>query len=205
MFISQAISGTYLNHHRLCHNQKQTKYECSQCDIQFKNVLGDHVSNAISKTNRALHCIRQIKQFFKPRDLGQLVTSNVYSILYYNSEVWNIPSLNHRLKQLLLFTSASTLTICTPTCHARMLYLELHAINNRATPSQMCSYKLALLLHELINFEIPCIDWLDANFQQNFDMKTNMFNFHNTYNYKKAITYYATDFHQLMSKSILNR
>ena len=111
----------------------------------------DHVLNAISKTNKALHCIRQIKHYFTPKEVEDLFTSNVFSVLYYNAEIWIIPSLNHRLKQLLMSTSANALKICTPSYHNRMSYIELHALNNRATPSQMSNYKLALLLHRLIN------------------------------------------------------
>ena len=60
---------------------------------------------------------------------------------------------------------------CTPSYHDRMSYQELHTINNRATPSQMSDYKLALLLHILINLEILSKDWIDINFQQNLNSR----------------------------------
>ena len=146
------------------------------------NVLGvvfnprlnwaDHISNAIRKTNRALYCIKQIKIYFTPSELNQLITSNVYSILYYNSEIWNIPTLGQAQKQLLLSASANVLKICTPSYHDRMSYLELDSINNRATPEMMCTYKHEILLYKLINHEIPMTDWIDLNFQQTFGSRS---------------------------------
>ena len=61
--------------------------------IASMNVLGvifgsklnwnDHISKAISKSNRALHCIRLIKYYFNSEELAQLITSNFYSVLFY--------------------------------------------------------------------------------------------------------------------------
>ena len=145
------------------------------------NVLGvvfdsrlqwnEHVAQTIKKTESALHCMRQIKYFFTPSELMQIITSNVYSILYYNSEIWNIPSLHNEAKQKLLSTSAGALKICTPTYHDRMSYVDLHTLNKRATPEQMCLYKSSILIYKLINTEIPQLDWLDLNFQQSFNQR----------------------------------
>ena len=55
---------------------------------QNMNVLGvildsrlqwnEHVAQTIKKTASALHCIRQIKYYFTPSELRQIVTLNVY-------------------------------------------------------------------------------------------------------------------------------
>ena len=154
--------------------------------VMFDSRLNwaDHVSNAIRKTNRALYCIKQIKAYFTPPELNQLITTNVYSILYYNSEIWNIPTLCRVQKQLLLSASANALKVCTPSYHDRMSYLDLHSLNNRATPEMMCIYKHAILLYKLINHEIPFSDWIDLNFQQTFGARSDKFNFFRTNNYK---------------------
>ena len=144
----------------------------------------DHIAKAINKANSALHCIRLIKNYFTPEELTQIITSNFYSVLYYNSEIWNIPTLNFELKQRLLSVSASALKICTPSYHDRMSFAELHKINSRATPNQMCEYKHALLLHKLVNLEQPGSDWVDLNFQQNFNNRSSTFKFVKTNNYK---------------------
>ena len=66
----------------------------------------DHISHAIKRSITALNAIRIIKRFFTKKELLSLVTSNFYSILYYNSEIWQIPTLKTTLKQSLLSTSA---------------------------------------------------------------------------------------------------
>ena len=104
--------------------------------------------------------------------------------MYYNSEIWNIPTLHYGQKQLLLSSSANALKICTPQYHDRMSYRELHSINNRATPDQMCLYKHSLLLYKLINLELPHLDWIDINFQQNFNNRSSYMNFFKTNRYK---------------------
>ena len=73
------------------------------------NVLGvifdcklnwsEHISMAITKANKALNAVRLIKRFFTSKQLVQIVTSNVYSVLFYNSEIWHLQNLNGRLKQ----------------------------------------------------------------------------------------------------------
>ena len=60
--------------------------------ITFHNKLNwaKHVANQISKLSRALHTIRLIRKFFNNKyfNILALLTSNFYSILFYNSEVW---------------------------------------------------------------------------------------------------------------------
>ena len=86
------------------------------------NVLGvlfdsklnwqSHVEQTISKAKKSLHAIRIIKKFFNKDELLQLVTLNYFSILYYNSEIWHILSLNANTKRSILFASSSALKIC---------------------------------------------------------------------------------------------
>ena len=158
------------------------------------NVLGvvfdsnlnwsDQVAHAISKSNKALHCIKLIKFYFSNSEILQLLTSNYYSVLLYNSEIWNIPNLKTDLKRRLLSASASALKVCTPTYHDRMSYIDLHKTNNRATPTEFSNYKHALLLHKLVQTEIPNLDWIDLNFQQTFNRRTTTVNFVKTNRYR---------------------
>ena len=144
----------------------------------------DQVAHAISKSNRSLHCFKLIKCYFTTSELQQLITSNYYSILYYNAEIWNIPNLKKDLKCRLLSASANALKICTPTYHDGMSYLELHKINNRATPTEFSNYKHALLLHGLIHTEIPISDWIDLNLQQTFNSRSTTFSIVKNNRYK---------------------
>jgi hypothetical protein len=57
------------------------------------------VAQGISKTKRALYGIRLIKSQFRKDELKQLLISNYYSILYFNSAVWYLPSHHANLKK----------------------------------------------------------------------------------------------------------
>ena len=65
------------------------------CKVQWNH----HVSNTIRKSQKALNAIKIIRKYFNSNELLQLLTSNFYSILYYNSEVWHLPSLHVNLKK----------------------------------------------------------------------------------------------------------
>ena len=72
------------------------------------NVLGvifdaklqwnEQVSFTIKKANRAFQAIKLYKKYFKPLELRTLLTSHFYWIVYYNSEIWHVPSLKPYLK-----------------------------------------------------------------------------------------------------------
>ena len=154
--------------------------------ISFDSKLQWHfqIAKAVNKSRNALHSIKLIRKYFTANETLQLLTSNFYSVLYYNSDIWNIPNLNNKLKQNLLSASANALKICTPTYHRYMSFTELHNINNHATPQQMCLYKHALLLYNVILNQEPPIDWIDLNFQQTFSSRCTKFKFVTSQNYK---------------------
>ena len=60
---------------------------------------GPQVSSTMFKATKALNAIKLIKKNFNSDELLKLITSNVYSILFYNSEVWHLQSLHHQMKQ----------------------------------------------------------------------------------------------------------
>ena len=66
-----------------------------------KLTLSLHIAKTINKANTALHAIRLIKKYFTGPKILRLTTANFYSVIYYNSEIWHLPSLKHELKQLL--------------------------------------------------------------------------------------------------------
>jgi hypothetical protein len=145
----------------------------SKCTM---NVLGftfdsklqwsGQVSNTLIKANHSLCAIKLIKKYFRKDELRTLLTSSFYSILYYNSEIWHIPTLNQNSKQLLLSASAKALKLCNKEYSNDNSYIALHKINKRATPSQFFIYKHALLLFKLYNCVDSTTDWIYLNFQQ---------------------------------------
>ena len=140
------------------------------------NVLGvvfdqkmqwaEQVSHCVTKAKRALTAIRMIRKFFTTKELLQLVTSNVYSILFYNSEIWHLPSLKTNLKQKLLSCSAHAIKICVKYCTRDVSFLDLHTTFKRANPERFLLYKTALNLFKLMNSTSNTIEWVALNFNQ---------------------------------------
>ena len=143
---------------------------------KFINVLGvifdqklqwsNHIAFCISKSSKSLTAIRMIKKFFNTQELLQLVTSNFYSILYYNSEIWHLSSLKSNLKQKLLSASAKAIKVCVKYCTRDVSFNNLHVIYKRATPEKFLLYRHALCLFKLINYPIFQTEWVALNFNQ---------------------------------------
>jgi hypothetical protein len=103
-------------------------------------------------------------RYFNTRGLPQLVTSNYYSILNYNSEIWHSQSLACILKHLLFVASANALNVCLHYWNREIFYYQLHVITNRATPEMYSYYTLSLMLYKLMNENIPLDKWTHLNF-----------------------------------------
>ena len=79
--------------------------------FDFKLNWSEHVLMALLKTNKALNAIRLIKIFFTCKELLQIVTSDVFSFMYYKAEIWLIPTLCLNSKKKLLSASAAPLPL----------------------------------------------------------------------------------------------
>ena len=110
--------------------------------------------------------LKLIKRFFKRDELLQLVTSNFYSILYYNSEIWHLPNLNNSLKSKLISASARALKVCMYYPDPMMSFERIHAINKRATPNAIMNYNLGIQLYKLYNTREHSLEWLHLNQNQ---------------------------------------
>ena len=162
------------------------------------NVLGvtfdskmqwsEQVANTIKKANKSLIAIKLISKYFRTHEIANLITSNFYSVLYYNSEIWHLPKLAPYLKNLLLSASAKALKLCTHSYTQEMSFIELHEINKRATPEQHCIYKHSLTLHHIYNNETPTMEWQNLNFNQAFSTRNDKFNSFDNSNYKVGKT-----------------
>ena len=107
-----------------------------------------------------------IKKFFNTKELLAFVTSNFYSILYYNSEIWHLPSLKNTLKQKLLSSSAKAIKCCVKYCTRDVSFVNLHAMYHRATPDQFMLYKNAISLFRLYNDRVYTFEWAALNYNQ---------------------------------------
>ena len=110
--------------------------------------------------------IRLIKSFFTTKELLQLVTSNFYSVLYYNSEIWHLQSLKTNLKQRLLSASSQAIKTCIKYCTNDLSFVRIHEMCERALPEKFLLYRHALLLYKLINSNLHTCEWVHLNFNQ---------------------------------------
>ena len=158
------------------HDVRTTEITLNNCRIKTQtnmNVLGvlfdtkltwaPQVNQTISKSKIALHAIRLIKPYFTATELKQIVTSNFFSILYYNSNIWHLPMLSPLLKQKLMSASGNALKLCTPYCPQITSFDTLHYQNRRATPDQMLKYKLSIQLYKTFNTQQPPLEWAALN------------------------------------------
>ena len=149
------------------------------------NVLGvlfdqklqwsNHISNCLLKANKALSALRLIRRFFTTNELLQFVTSNVFSILYYNSEIWHLPDLKQILKQKLLSFSANAIKMCMKFDCRRISFVNIHAMNKRATPEKYLIYKHALMLFKLYNSIDYSVEWSALNVNQILTTRQTLF------------------------------
>ena len=111
----------------------------------------DNIMDVIYRANHALNAIKLIRKLFNTKELITLVTSNFYSVLFYNSEVWHIPSLNQDLKHSLFVASAMALKMCLHYPDNTISHHDLHKMTKRATPEMFREYKTAFLLFKAFN------------------------------------------------------
>ena len=158
------------------------------------NVLGvlfdskmqwiDQVSQAITKSKKALHGIKLIRKYMTKSEIKMLITSNFYSILYYNCEIWLSRNLHARQKQQILSASACALKILNNVSDIRISYTQLHKLEKRALPMDFAKYRLAIQLFKIYNGDSMNDDWIDMNVQQNFNARSKLFHINDYSNTK---------------------
>ena len=145
----------------------ESKNEMNVLGVTFDSKLQwcPQISRTIKNANKSLQAIKLIQKFFKKDEIIQLLTSNFYSVLYFGSEIWHIPSLNFHCKRMLISASANALKLCNPIFDPTISHVDLHKLHKRALPSKFCLYRHCLLLYKVFNNAIPKKDWLDLNFK----------------------------------------
>ena len=186
-----------------------TKNDMNILGVQFDTRLTweKQVTATITKANKALNALRLIRRFFNTKELLQLLTSNYYSILYYNCEVWMISSLKANQQNSLLSDSANDLKMAFHYPRRLINYKTLHQISKRATPEMFSKYKLALLLYKIYNQCIPHDEWIVLNFNQYITTRqTSFMTNHNIKNNvgKNALINRLNDLNGLISLDSLN-
>jgi hypothetical protein len=132
------------------------------------------VSQSIRKAKSALHGIKLIKNHFNKNECKQLLTSNYYSILKYNSKIWYLPTFNTVLKRQLLSASAAALKLISQSNDIQISHERFHRLNTRATSVKMMNYKLALHFYKNYNDLKQNDTWMSLNFQQTFNNRCDL-------------------------------
>ena len=101
------------------------------------------IAQTVQKAKKATHVIKLIREYVTKIELKQLITSNFYSVLYYNCEIWLLPGLNINLKKHLLSASARALKLCDYVSDIEMSFERLHFLHGRDNPTQMMKYTFA--------------------------------------------------------------
>ena len=163
-----------------------TKPSMNVLGVQFDTKLqwADHVNNITRKLKKVLQSIMLIKKYFNKNELLSIITSNYYSVMYYNSEIWLLPTLSVNLKKLLLSISAAPLKLLSGETTRLISYDHLHRFYHRATPDQVTKYKHSLLLHKCYDDQNQGSDWLSMNFNQNFNARQQHIFFYKTNRYR---------------------
>ena len=90
----------------------------------------------------------------------------MFSILYYNSEIWHLPTLKTELKQKLISISARAIKTCMYYPDNMISFENIHKMNNRAMPNAVMLYKHAIQLFKIYNAIEYTFDWTILNFNQ---------------------------------------
>ena len=98
--------------------------------------------------------------------LFMLQTSNFYSILYYNSEIWSLQILSPQLEQLIISGSANALKLTQKIPNRMQSFVDIHVECNCVPPEQMILYKHAIVLYKTISLESTEIEWITLIFWQ---------------------------------------
>lgn len=115
--------------------------------IKFDSRLdwGLQVEKSINEARKAAQAIRMIRSHFQSHELLKLVTSYVYSRLYYAAQVWLLPTLKQNLQKRLYSQSGNSLKLI----ERELTFIQLHKKYNRATPYIYSLYMSTLNLFDL--------------------------------------------------------
>ena len=156
--------------------------------ITFDSKLNWQIQaqKAVTKSAKSLQAIKIIRNHFTKDELMKLVVANYYSILFYNAEIWLIPSLTRQTKNMIMSASASPLKICYQMYDRSVSFERLHKLMKRPTPNTVMELKHALILHKIYNTETPNNNWIDLFFNQNFNNRNPNANFIDTSRFKQG-------------------
>ena len=158
-----------------------------------------HIASCINKAKKALFALRLLKKYFSLLEMGTLLDSYFYSVLYYNSVIWLQPEINSIMKQKLLSISACALRSCLILTVLFPLKKSKN-ITKKSTPSQIMAYQASLKLYKTLNFDLPSFETITVLDQMPFSSRQTMFLIFRINATKIGMNTTANKFYQLSNK-----
>jgi hypothetical protein len=127
----------------------RSKPTMSVLGVIFDNRLtwDNHIDKAILKSRSTLQAMKMVKKYFTCDELLKLITSNVYSRLYYASQVWLIPNLKEKMFKKLFSHSGKILKLIDYSLSFTALLKKF----KRATPKLFALYQTSVILFNCKN------------------------------------------------------
>jgi len=104
------------------------------------------VDKVIVDSRRSLQAVKLVRRYFNEEETAKLVTSLVYSRLYYASEAWLLPTLKERQFNKLHSQSGQILKVVDK----GLSYSDLHKKFNRATPRLFSLYQTCINYYNIV-------------------------------------------------------
>ena len=105
------------------------------------------VDKSILKARKSAQALRRLKDYFTDKEKNVLVTSLVFSKMYYGSEIWLLPNLKERQFTRLYSQSGRSLKII----NKNLSYHTLHQTYSRATPKLFSLYQTSVNYYDLLH------------------------------------------------------
>ena len=122
---------------------------------------------ASNKALKGLNAIRLNKKDF--HNQGAFAINNFNCVFNSLLPLRNMapPNLKNELKKKLISILARAIKTCMYYPDRMISFKNVHKMNNRAMPDAIMSYKCAIQLFKLYNYNEMSIDWVNLNFNQN--------------------------------------
>ena len=126
-----------------------SKQELGVLGMVFDNRLewAKQVDKSILKARQSSQALRRIKDYFTDKEKNTLITSLVFSKMYYGSEIWLLPNLKERHFSRLYSQSGRNLKLI----NKELSYRVLHVTFSRATPKIFAMYQTCINYYDLLH------------------------------------------------------
>ena len=162
------------------------------------------VDKSIIEARKATQAIRIIKNHFLSNELLNLVTSYVYSRLYYAAQVWLLPTLKQSLQKRLFSQSGNSLKLL----EKETSFTQLHKKFKRATPHIYSLYLTSINLYDLCSKETPLQEYINMQSVTLNNRRNEMLTFVRNNNYKVGLNRISNRFRSvsnMVNKAWVNK